>query len=279
MATLPAAGYISNNARSEGEIKVTLEDIRNFIAQQPGGSGETTLTISAGSITPTQFAHQVDTEGSGSTDDLTHIAQTNLPNGSLLLIRNVAAGRTVVVKHQAGGTGQIVLKDAADFSLLDPADYLLLKRQSTQWEELQRFRRADAFPGGSSGFRLLLDRDSAPVGWTRDTDAALNDRMVRIVTGTRTHGGSWTIGGLTMAHTHSIPGLSVSRDGWGTAGTDVAGRLLTNMGSGPPSGSTTAANGITTGSGTSGAASTSTVASDGTWRPLHRDLITVYPAN
>lgn len=55
---------------------------------------------------------------------------------------------------------------------------------------------AATFPAGT---RLIFDQDTAPTGWTRDVTNA-NDRMIRIVTGTRTHGGSWDQGD----HVHNI---------------------------------------------------------------------------
>ena len=53
MATLPAAGYLSNAARKEGEAKTALEDLVASVKQIPGcGVAKTTLTIAAGAITP-----------------------------------------------------------------------------------------------------------------------------------------------------------------------------------------------------------------------------------
>lgn len=41
-----------------------------------------------------------------------------------------------------------------------------------------------------SGTRLAFQQTSAPTGWTKDTTAALNDSIMRIVTGTASSGGS-----------------------------------------------------------------------------------------
>jgi len=57
-----------------------------------------------------------------------------------------------------------------------------------------------------SGTRVIFDQASAPTGWTRDTTGSLNDRVIRIVTGARADGGTWTVAGLTKdAHTHPGP--------------------------------------------------------------------------
>lgn len=132
----------------------------------------------------------------------------------------------------------------------------------------------------ASGTRIPFDQDSAPTGWTRDT--TINDRVIRIVSGTRVDGGSWTVGGLTVAsHTHGAGTYvaashahNVSRDGWGGQTQTTSGRLCTAFGAVENE----AANDISTGaaapavSGASGSASPA-VNSDASWRPLHRDMI------
>ena len=49
-----------------------------------------------------------------------------------------------------------------------------------------------------SGTRMIFDQDSAPTGWTRDV-ATVDDRVIRIVTGSRADGGTWT----QPNHTHT----------------------------------------------------------------------------
>jgi hypothetical protein len=143
MTTLPASGYLSDANRTVGEQKQALEDLRNVIAELPGGAAESTLTIASGSVTPTGGVHAIDTEGAASIDDLTNIDFTNVPDGRLLLIHAADAARTVNVKHQAGGTGQVKLTDAADFPLDDVDKWLLLKRSGTLAEEVLRSYGAD----------------------------------------------------------------------------------------------------------------------------------------
>ena len=64
-----------------------------------------------------------------------------------------------------------------------------------------------------SGTRMIFDQDTAPVGWTRDT-STVNDKVIRIVTGARADGGTWTqpththtqgSSGSTGNHTHTNP--------------------------------------------------------------------------
>ena len=141
MSSFPAANYLSNAGRTEGEMKQAFEDWLATDKQIPGAAvAFSTLTIASGSITPTagQGQYSVDTEGAASTDDLANIVQTNLPDGSALLLKSVASARTVVLKHAAGGAGQLSLGDAADLSLIDPTMWVLFRRNGTQWDEVWR---------------------------------------------------------------------------------------------------------------------------------------------
>jgi hypothetical protein len=44
--------------------------------------------------------------------------------------------------------------------------------------------------GFASGTRMSFQQTSAPTGWTKDTTAAINDSMLRLVTGSVTTGGT-----------------------------------------------------------------------------------------
>lgn len=146
MATLPAASYLSNSSRTEGEMKTGLEDQLAGIKQLSGGSVVSTIVIATDTATPTGGIHQVDTEGSAATDDLKNIAVTNIPDGRLLILSNVSASRTVRVWHSAGGSGQILLNSGNHFQLGDPSHYLILQRRNTAWQEIARFPSADLVP-------------------------------------------------------------------------------------------------------------------------------------
>lgn len=141
MATIPAASYISNSARTEGEVKQALEDTIASLRQVPGAAQvELTNTIASGSITPAGSGGVivVDTEASAATDDLTNIATTNYPDGAMILLRNSNAARFVVVKHLAGGSGQMNLDRSGEYQLDDTKKWLLLQRRSADWYEVFR---------------------------------------------------------------------------------------------------------------------------------------------
>lgn len=138
MTALPSDNYISNASRTVAEQKVALESLRDVHAELPGGVANTTLTIATGSVTPIAGVHIIDTEGAAASDDLANIVTTNHPDGRVLLIRNANNSRSVVVKHNAGGAGQISLVDSADLTLSDTTMVLALQRVGADWKELFR---------------------------------------------------------------------------------------------------------------------------------------------
>lgn len=143
MSTLPALNYLSDVARTQGEEKTAFEDFLAGLKQVPGvGIAEATLILSGDAVTPTGGSGgivSIDTEAAAATDNLANITQTNLPDGSLILVRCKNNARTVVVKHSAGGAGQITLYNGVDYTLDDTKKWLLLKRTGTTWEEVLRF--------------------------------------------------------------------------------------------------------------------------------------------
>ena len=105
----------------------------------PGGAESfPELTIASGSITPTYSANTIDTESDAASDDLNTIAVTNTPEGRRLLLKAENDARTVVLKHEAGGSGQISMIDGADFSLDNDSKYIELILKGTTWEEVSR---------------------------------------------------------------------------------------------------------------------------------------------
>lgn len=149
MGQFPASGYLSNASRTEGEFQSAIEAFLEATKQVPGaGVTEPTLSIATGILTPTAGfgIFTVDTEGATSSDDLTTIVQTNHPDGSMLLVRCASAARRVTVKHAVGGTGQISLSSAGDFTLGDPRHWLWLKRTGTLWEEIARYPSSNETP-------------------------------------------------------------------------------------------------------------------------------------
>lgn len=114
----------------------------------------------------------------------------------------------------------------------------------------------NAFPAGT---KMLFVQTAAPAGWTKDVDQ--NDRMLRVVSGTPSSGGSWTVSGITVdSHTHSSGSLST-----GTGGAHATGFASGGFGHTSQL-HTHGVNGSTAGA-------TATISSDAVWRPLYLDVI------
>jgi hypothetical protein len=133
---------MNDNARTEGEMKTAFEDFLAATKQIPGaGIAAQALTISAGTATPAGGAGgilSIDTEAAAASDDLTNLAQTNCPDGSIVWVHSANNSRDVAVKHSAGGAGQISLRSGADLVLDTTTVWLCLRRNGTVWEELTR---------------------------------------------------------------------------------------------------------------------------------------------
>jgi len=108
----------------------------------------------------------------------------------------------------------------------------VLSSNGTTWTSAA----AAAFDAGT---RLAFQQTAAPTGWTKDTTAAINDSMLRLVTGSASSGGStafstWsaatTTGGFTLttneipSHTHSGVITSSTTSGQQGAGVTGAGK-------------------------------------------------------
>lgn len=141
MSTLPALNAISS-ASNQGIAAQAFEDFLAAVKQIPGGGiAETTLTLASDAVTPfggVGGIFTIDTEAAAASDNLATITQTNFPDGSCLIVRPASSARLVVVKHAAGGSGQILLRTAGDFTLGDTTHWLCLKRTGTSWQELWR---------------------------------------------------------------------------------------------------------------------------------------------
>lgn len=141
MATIPAAGYISNAARTQSQVQTALEDIVASLRQVPGaGQAEIYHVIASGTLTPAGSAGivLVDTEGLAATDDLANVATTNYPDGSMIVLRNANLGRVVTLKHLAGGAGQVNLDRSVDYVMDDEKKWILIQRRGADWYEVFR---------------------------------------------------------------------------------------------------------------------------------------------
>jgi hypothetical protein len=126
------------------------------------------------------------------------------------------------------------------------------------------------------GVNMIFHQASAPTNWTQD--ASINDRVLRIVSGSgAANGGSWTISGLTVdshvlaesqipAHSHgagSLKGRVANADGTDGTMADRGNTLASD---------TLVITGSTANTG-GGGGHTHGLTANGAWRPAHRDVI------
>ncbi len=139
MSTLPLSTFW-DTSKTEGEANSGWFQKMLSVTKELPGAAETIpeLTIATGSITPVSSANRVDTESDASTDDLSNIAVTNTPEGRRILLRAEDATRTIVLQHEAGGSGQISLSGGVDYSLDDTIKWIELILYGTTWYEVSR---------------------------------------------------------------------------------------------------------------------------------------------
>jgi len=181
--------------------------------------------------------------------------------------------------------------DIARLSMAEMPDMALNKIMVGQGPGLDPIEEDKPVPF-PSGTRMLFDQDTPPTGWTRDITSTLDDRCVRIVIGTRApDGGSWTISGLTQAshdhggtasaggHQHSS---TVCHTGVAAYATAVASNpyglapALSMGDEGAFAQWTTRNPNLTNSAGAHThtlTAEAPAISSNGTWRPLYRDVI------
>jgi len=93
--------------------------------EQVFGTGST-LTISSGSITPTQGFHLVGTEGGAAEDDLDTIATTNVQDGGVVHLQ-AASGKTIYVTRNGNVQQNALLPDDRPLTFLrSGTDFVLL---------------------------------------------------------------------------------------------------------------------------------------------------------
>ncbi len=145
MTQLPEITFL-DEARTESELKNQFfGNIVGVLSETFGGAPVSKLFITSGAVVPTGAVHMLDTEGGAVSDDLDTIDVANHPEGRILMLSCADSSRAVTIKHGAGGSGQVVLHDWQDLTLVDTRDRIFLQRVGTSWEEL--FRAGPSYVG------------------------------------------------------------------------------------------------------------------------------------
>lgn len=134
MANFATSSQMTDSSNTVLEQKGYVEDNADAIRQVVGTGADGALTISSGAITPVVAVNTVDTESSATTDDLSNIIATNFPDGFIVALKSLDAGRVVTVKHEAGGSGQISLLGGEDRELSTDT-ILTIRSDGANWVE------------------------------------------------------------------------------------------------------------------------------------------------
>jgi hypothetical protein len=172
MTDLTAIGYLDDAARTGAQQKTAFEQNQDVIRELMGGGGAPTeLTMdSGGSVTiPIRNggSNTIDTYLDGSPGTLNNIIQTNTPEGRHLIISPQDTGRSVIVKHNAGGAGEILLNGSADYTMDNILKWVWLQRIGTIWRERARGLGADTEYLTAAQIAIIADYNS--VGVKSDT--------------------------------------------------------------------------------------------------------------
>jgi len=137
MAVLPAVDYISDNVRTQGEVKTALEDMRDKIGQ---ATLQEDLQISTGTVTPTGRARILRIESeTAAIDDLDNIdpGVATFEIGDIIyVIRLNIVGFNITLRHNQAGNGAIIAAAAANIVLTTDFQRVMLQLQSDDnWYE------------------------------------------------------------------------------------------------------------------------------------------------
>lgn len=176
LGTLPAGTAADVKTR----LARALDGVGNLDFATSGG-----LTISSGSITPTQNWHTVDTESSAAADNLDTILATNCTDGFILYLRQYNSARYVTIKHNTGniacpGGVDIVITDTTQvvtliydatltkwLAAVTPANAGLINKINT-WSAMNTFSKAVNYAYTSLSANTTLDTTHSVV----DVDAS-----------------------------------------------------------------------------------------------------------
>src|SRR5215831_17263388 len=155
MTVFTPPAYLQDGARTVVEMKAAFEQNLAATKEILGALPSQTITISGTSVTPAAGtgAFLTIATGGAATANLTNVVPTNVHDGAVIVLRNANSGQYVVVKHAAGGSGQINLSNGQDLTLTDWTTLTLIL-SGTTWQELQRW-----YPGQAASAKRAFYGD------------------------------------------------------------------------------------------------------------------------
>lgn len=165
MTDLPTKTDLTSGTTTEADFQSAIGALYDYVSEIAVKGEKESVTISSGSITPSSGFLEVDTEATASTDDLTNIVPTNL-GSQFIFLTNTSGARSVVLKHQSGGSGQLSLRDSADVTLRYTNQMICFSYNSSNSTWVEIFRNFGVYVPHSTdqvSARAMLGLTSAAI--------------------------------------------------------------------------------------------------------------------
>jgi len=185
MTQLPGSGYLSNDLRTEGEMKTALEQLHDVVAEI-GSEAPTLLTISVGALDP-PLSSMILVRSEGFSEDaadiLNTIATTDITQGRVVILKNndgtstESGGQTITIAHGTSA-GSITMTDGSSF-VLCAERILVIIYSGDHWIEVWRsYGRANSEDAEAE--RLSLGLGTASVEEIADNAVGSGGKVLKV---------------------------------------------------------------------------------------------------
>lgn len=145
MTAVPASGYPSNSARTQGQMKTFEENILSILKEVIGVGPKQTLTLSAsGQITPVNncSVYGIDSFNGDPTDNADNFLATNMRDGGLYAFCGADGAHAITMRHNQGASNKFILVDGVNMLIEGVNDWIIMYYSSASSGTLTEFMRS-----------------------------------------------------------------------------------------------------------------------------------------